>query len=241
MRRLLCAAFCALLAFAAGADVHVVPVGGTAIQLRSLAAAPATCAPGDVYYDTVTNHMRLCVAANTWADEVDITGDTITGSLTFSGFIRTDGNTFRVTADFTDASSTALQNITGLSWTLPASTAANYAFHCELMYSQATAAVADAFGIQSATLAPTNIAAQGVVVTAATAVAAGNLPTLNTTTATNIVTFTPSAAATVFGARISGLIENPSGAATAVTISVSQSTAANVITIKRGSYCSVGF
>lgn len=150
------------------------------------------------------------------------------------------GSTFRVTADFTDASATTLQNITGLSWVLPASTAASYTFKCEILYSQATAAVADAFGIQSS-VATTNIMAKGDVDISASTFAAGNIPTLNTTTATSIVAFTPSAITTVWNARLAGTIENPSVAANTINISVSQTTGANLITIKRGSYCTVGF
>lgn len=162
------------------------------------------------------------------------------GNASFAQLVRPDGSTFRVTADFTDASATTLQNITGLSWVLPASTAANYTFKCEILYSQATAAVADAFGIQSS-VATTNIMAKGDVDISASTFAAGNIPTLNTTTATSIVAFTPSAITTVWNARLSGLIENPSVAANTINISVSQTTGANLITIKRGSYCVVGF
>lgn len=163
------------------------------------------------------------------------------GNFLYTGGLVNDvGSTFRVTADFTDASSTALQTITGLSWVLPLNTATTYTFRCEILYSQATAAVSDTFGIQAASLAPTNIMAKGDVATSAAVVAFGNLPTLNTTTATSFVTFTPSAITTVWNARFAGMIENPSGVANTINIMVSQSTAANLITIKRGSYCTVG-
>jgi hypothetical protein len=155
---------------------------------------------------------------------------------------RADGNVFRVTSDFTTAANTALQTITGLSWALPANTAANYPFHCEIYYSQATAVVADQFGIQAATFAPTNVSAKGDIATSATATTYANVPTLNTTTATAIVTFTPSAITTIWNARLAGLIENPSNAsAQTVNIMVQTSTAADAVTVKRGSYCVVGF
>src|SRR5207237_9186074 len=60
-----------------------------------------------------------------------------------------------VTADFS-TTSVSLATITGLSWTLPANTARNIPFSCKLYYSQATAAVADAFGFQVAAVAPTD-------------------------------------------------------------------------------------
>jgi hypothetical protein len=67
-----------------------------------------------------------------------------------------------LTSDFTTANNTNLQLITDgthpLQFTKTA-VAQSANFRCELMYSQATANVAVAFGIQAATANPTNIAA----------------------------------------------------------------------------------
>jgi hypothetical protein len=154
------------------------------------------------------------------------------------------GNTVVVgTSNFTTAS-TSLVTITGLSWTLP-STAHNYAFGCRLSYSQATAAATDAFGIQAATTSPTNLYAAMRVSTglAVTGVDA-TLPTLASTTATNIGTFTPSAAgtigsvATIFVADIWGYLEQGAGATT-LNIMVLTGSASDSITIYRGSSCSL--
>jgi hypothetical protein len=148
----------------------------------------------------------------------------------------------RVAGDFTTAANTALQTITGLTFTLPANTAANYPLRCEILYSQATAAVADQFGIQAATFNPTNIMAKGDVATSASATTFGNVPTLATTTATAIVTFTPSAITTVWNARLTAMIENPSNASTqTVNVMVQTSNSADLVTVKRGSYCVIGF
>jgi hypothetical protein len=147
-----------------------------------------------------------------------------------------------VASDFTTAANTSLQTITGLTFTLPANTAAQYPVRCELLYSQATAAVADQFGIQAATFAPTNIMGKANVMTSTTAQTAGNLPTLAATTATAIVTFTPSATATVFNATLFALIENPSNASTqTINVMVQTSNSADLVTVKRGSTCSIGF
>ena len=116
--------------------------------------------------------------------------------------------------------------------------ALNVPFQCHLAYSQATAAVADSFGIQ-ATVAPTNIFATGQVFTNTTAFTAGNLPTLSSTTATNIVTGTPSAITTVWNAELSGFVENPSTTANTINIMVKTATAADAVTVKRGSFCVV--
>jgi hypothetical protein len=141
----------------------------------------------------------------------------------------------QVASDFILAGNTSLQTIAGLSFTVLANTV-NYSFHCSIDYSQATAAVSDAFGIQVATNAPTNLRASGIVYTSTTASTAGVLSTLSTTTATNIVTFTPSTTGTVFTAVINGTIELPATPHT-INIMASQSNAGDLLTIKRGSYC----
>lgn len=143
----------------------------------------------------------------------------------------------QVASDFTLAANTSLQTITGLTTTLAANVR-NFSFHCSIDYSQATAAVSDAFGIQVATNAPTNVRASGIVYTSTTASTAGVLSTLTTTTATNIVAFTPSGTATVFTAVLNGTIELPAAAHT-INFMASQSNLADLVTIKRGSYCQV--
>lgn len=144
-----------------------------------------------------------------------------------------------VAGDFTTSGSgTALETITGLTWTIPASTALNVAFLCNLTYSQAVANDAVAFGIQDVTVSPTNIAGRGVVYTSTTASTEGNLATLTTTTATAIVSATPGATATNYVATVSGFIEAPSNASTSlIRIMVSTATAADLVTVKRGSFC----
>jgi hypothetical protein len=167
------------------------------------------------------------------------------GMVRAGSLMTVSSNIFRVTADFTTAS-TSLVTITGLSWTLPANVALNLPFACYLAYSQATAAAANNFGIQAATIAPTNIFATKTVAinvsSGTSGITLGNLPTLTTTTATAIGgTFTPSAITTVWNAEIHGMIENPSNASTnAINIMVLTGNAADSITIKRGSYCVLG-
>jgi hypothetical protein len=148
----------------------------------------------------------------------------------------------RVTADFTDASATTLQAITGLSFTFPANLALNAKIDCDILYNQTVGAVSDAWGVQDVTVAPTNVEATGFTQTAATTWSEQQLLTLATTTATNIGTFTPSAITTVWHAQLHSLVEHPSNASTSVfQIMVSQSTAADLMVIKRGSSCLVTF
>lgn len=144
--------------------------------------------------------------------------------------------------DFTLAANTNLQRITGLTqdlrWTLRASTSQTVPFSCHLLYSQATAAVADQFGFQIS-LAPANAMLKAQVATSATAETDGNVPNLTTTTATAIVTFTPSAITTIWNADIDGLIETGNGAQANVDIMAQTSNAADLITVKRGSFCRI--
>lgn len=146
-----------------------------------------------------------------------------------------------VTSDFaTDGALTTLQTIRGLQFFLPANQAIKVPFWCELAYSQATGAVSDAFGIQAATTAPTNIQAQGQMQTNTTAFTWGNAA-ITGTSATAIVTATPGATATVFVVRLTGMIENASNAAdNQFNIMVSTATAADIITVKKDSFCVVG-
>lgn len=148
------------------------------------------------------------------------------------------GNRVFVTTDFTDANSAALQAITGLTYTL-GSVAIKWSFHCSLMYSQATNVAGDQFGVGVITTAPTSVSAFGTAYTntgAASPVSTGVLTGLATTTPTAAVTFQP-AVATVLGATLDGTIEAAGGGAATFNVYVLNGTAADVIVVKRGSYC----
>lgn len=146
-------------------------------------------------------------------------------------------NIVYVTTDFTTAS-TSLTLITGLTWTIPASTALNVPFTCNFVYNQATAAGGISFGIQDVTVSPTNIAAEGIVQTNTGAYDGGVLVGLNSTTATTIVTATPSATGTDYTAQVTGFIQAPSNAsASAIDIMVDTGNASDSVTVRQGSYC----
>jgi hypothetical protein len=159
-------------------------------------------------------------------------GGTSLGAWTFDQRFRYN----RVTSDFTTASA-SLVTITGLSWSLPGSAALNVPFVCELAVSQATAAVANAFGLQVQTTSPTNVEAMGFVGTSATAIATAAVNITNTS-ATNIVAFTPSAITTVWPAHLSGTIENANNTGdNTINIMVLTGNASDSVTVKRGSFC----
>jgi hypothetical protein len=153
------------------------------------------------------------------------------------------GNTVRVASDFTSAANTSLQTITGLSWMFPATGTMTFSFTCNLTYSQATAVAKVAFGIQAATNAPTAINANGQEGTSLTAFTTGTVRALASTTATNIVSATPSAfgaigtAADMFDVTLSGTIENPADTANTINIMISTANSSDLPTVYRGSFC----
>jgi len=161
-------------------------------------------------------------------------------STTGSGnpIFKPSNNVAILTSDFTDSNASGLQVITGLAITFPA-IAKNYSFHCSLSYSEATPIASDQFGVASLTTAPTNLKAQAHVTTtegAAAAQTTGNSGNITTTTPTSIVTFTPVGTGEK-PVEIDGAIEVAGGGVSILQIYVTNGTAADVIVIKRGSYC----
>ena len=146
-----------------------------------------------------------------------------------------------VASDFTTSGvGTALEAITGLAFTIPASIALNVPFSCHFIYQQGVANVGVAFGLQDATVSPTNINAAGVMHTSTTASTAGVLIALASTTATAIVTATPGATATDYVVDLSGVVEAPSNVSSSVvSFRVSTATAADLVTVRRASWCRV--
>lgn len=216
-------------------NVYRTAAGGTpsttgkigTITTSSTVSPAQGLAPADIFNDTgQAGDGSTPPTANT------------SGGVLAAGYVTAGLNTIRVASDFTTAANTNLQTITGLTWNLPTATA-KYSFHCALAYSQATANVAVAFGIQSATQAATNIFATGQIQTNTTAFSASTLATLASTTATNIVSATPGAIATNFTAYLDGTIEEPAGTGNAINIMVSTANSGDLVTVLRGSFCSV--
>lgn len=215
--------------------------GFSSVDIYRTASAGTPSTTGKIGNFPVTDCTPLFISQT--FDDTGLAGDgtavpaaNTTGGMTAAGFVA-GTNSVKVATNFTTAASTSLQTITGLTWNLPPS-AASYTFHCALSYSQATANVPMAFGIQAATQAPTNIFGNGQIQTNTTAFSASTLATLTTTTATAIVSATPGATATNFTAYLDGTIENPAGA-NVINVMVSTSNSGDLVTVLRGSYCSI--
>lgn len=151
------------------------------------------------------------------------------------------GNLKFVAGNFTTAANTNLQTITGLQFTHVTSNAVNWNFHAVLVYSQATANDVVSFGIQAATNNPTNIFATGqqqITAGPPATFTAGTLATLTTTTATTIVSGTPGATGVNYRVELDGTLELAASANT-INFMVSTATAADAVTVLRGSYVNI--
>lgn len=172
-----------------------------------------------------------------------------TSTPTFTGINATTGDTFngitrvvKVASDFTTSGvGTNSEAITGLTYSLPAGTVLAVPVHCGLTYLQNTgnAAVTFAVGFSGA---PTNAQFEGIGETAVTAIGVLGATAITTATTGAILTLTPGATATNYYASFDGYIENPSlGSANTVTFYARTATAADTVTVRRGSYCSLQF
>ncbi len=171
-----------------------------------------------------------------------------TSTPTFAGENLTTGQQFNgitskifVAADFTTSGvGTNSEAITGLTYTLPATTALSVGVHCSGTYLQNTGNAAATLSV-GFSAAPTNAQFQGIAETAVTAVGVLGSTAITSATTGAVVTMTPGGTATNYYFSIDGFIENPSTTANVVTFYARTATAADTITIRRGSYCALQF
>lgn len=144
-------------------------------------------------------------------------------------------------ADSSDSASggTGLQAIQGMAMGFPAQGAANWWWDCQMNYSQATGAVSDGMGISFSNAPTASLSNLLVSVTAATAPLGGVATSITNTSTTQVTpSFTPSATATTYGARMWGYAEMPATTQdTIIQFYTSQATQADVMTLKRDSAC----
>lgn len=161
------------------------------------------------------------------------------GAANANGFLKNLG-TVRVINDVVLNADTALHVITGLSWTIPNTIVAAFRFKCDLIYSQATAAVLDAFGVQVTPTNPTSIVASANVqltVGPPSTYTSNSISLGATNVATNILTFTPGAITTNYNATITGTWVNPVNTTNTLQIMALTGAAADALTIRAGSSC----
>src|SRR5579872_1429729 len=223
-----------LIAYASFVRIDVYRISG---PMATGKIGSLTCVPVNGFSMACNAFSDTGLSASGTVPTSNTTGGVVTPAAAISHLA---GNLAQVgSAGFTTAANTSLQTITGLTFNLSPA-AANYSFHCALSYSQATGTAAVAFGIQAASNAPTNVFAMGGLGTSATAGTSGVLPTLNTTTATAIVSGTPSATATNYTAVLDGTIGEPAATnGNAINFMVSTATSGDAVTVLRGSYCMI--
>jgi hypothetical protein len=172
-----------------------------------------------------------------------ISGATLTG-VTNGALIKTQQTLQVVGANYTTTSTTlaAAGVITGLNFTGPVSLASYWSFHCDITYSQATAAAANLWGVITAGTAPSNLATSAEVFTSQTLGAgnAGVATGITGATATLVATSTPSAfgaigtSADMFTAHLWGTLEAPANSTPSqVGIAVATGNASDALTVYR--------
>jgi hypothetical protein len=188
---------------------------------------------GDTATTQAVNSNDTKVATNAYADRV-IAKPLLTGNSSVN-VVRISGSDYTQTASAQTA-------ITGLSWTLPANTAANYQFSCLIVGNEATSTTVQTFSINDVTVAPTGgIAGGWAVATNGTAfIGSKSLGSITATGSQTAVTFTPSATGANFLVHIDGMIEQPSNASTSVfQIELGVGGGTNTVTLKKDSYCTL--
>lgn len=163
------------------------------------------------------------------------------------GFMNSTVQTATVTAaDWTCgtggtvASCVSAQTIGTLSFTLPLS-AQTWSFICEGVVGQATGATANTWSVQTATTGATNVTANYIMGTAATAMAVGAVTdqTSSTTAFSISPAWTLGGTATKMPFQITGTVEGAAAAGTVINIQLTAPTVADLVTIYRGAFCRV--
>lgn len=231
---------------------------GSGMYFTNSSGIPAMCTAGSATMAFTAGGQVTSTGLYKWSNSGTITGvadlaisrgaagllDVGTGSAaSTAGFIKTAQSVAVITADDTfgtggtHAPGTSFTTITGLTVTFPL-VAANWEFECDLIVGQATSAVADQIGVQTATNGATNLAASGIAYTAAaTSTSAAFTGQASTTTAVSIITLTPGTTGTKLPVHIAGTVEGASASGTVLNIVALTGAAADLLTIYRGSKC----
>ena len=174
-----------------------------------------------------------------------------TGLVQSTSFANFTGNRVFMTADWscgtggTVSSCTSAVIIgsgggTALTLTLPLQ-AASYHWHCEGVVGQATAATANNWNVITSSNAPTNLETSFMMSTAATTIAGGGTTGASSTSTANIGgAWTLGGTGSKMPFQIDGTIEGASASGTVISLQLVAPTVADLVTIYRGAYCSVG-
>lgn len=230
---------------AAGINASGAPVTTTPIFTDSTLTTTVVQTAGVTVPQPLGTPLTICASPGPYTIQFN-TSNGGGGFFNYNIFVPPDttkpgqltGSRAQLTADFTDANSAALQVITGLSFAIPSTYVGNLSFHCGLAFSQATPVAGDQFGVALLTTAPTRLDAVALVATNVTTTQFGPLTNLATTTPTAIVTFT-AVPTTVLPAFIDGTVQVAGGGAATLQFYVLNGTAANVIVVRAGSFCTV--
>lgn len=211
--------------FPSGAAAHQTPVA-TSANTFALKTIP-DC------QDSAGNHLNYTQSSDSYSCGTSSSGGSTVPNLTGNSAV----NVVRVTTDFTTTSA-SLTPITGLSWTLPGSTAATYYITCNIMYSDSSSSSSGiAFGVQDVTTAPTSASGQIMQNTSGSGFGSGVITALANTTATSFGASQPSVT-TVLRSNLFITVEQPSGTASVFQI-MGDIAGGSTLTVKKDSACSL--
>ena len=183
--------------------------------------------------DSAGNHLNYTQSSDSYSCGTTSSGGSSVPNLTGNSAV----NVVRVTSDFTTTSAT-LAPITGLSWTLPASTAATYFINCSFTYQDSsTSGSGVQFGVQDVTTAPTSADGRIQQDKDGSSFGSGTIAGLNTTAATSFGSNQP-IITTPVEAYFSITVVQPSGSASVFQI-MGEIAGGSTLTVKKGSACSL--
>ena len=216
-------------------------------------SATASAVDGITVTTAATANPATVTLASSGSDSnVNLTlnakGTGLVGSSSFANFT---ANRVFMTADWTCGTGGTVSACTSatiigsgggtaLTLTLPLQ-AASYRWHCHGVVGQATGATANSWNVITSTNAPTNLEAQYQMGDSATTFNGGALTGVSSTT-TQVIggTWTLGGTATKMPFDIEGTIEGASASGTVISLQLVAPTVADLVTIYRGAYCSVG-
>lgn len=139
----------------------------------------------------------------------------------------------------TDGTANA-QTMTGMTFTLPASTALKAHLHCQGSYHQTTGTAAVSFGVINS-VAPTNGSIYGKLQQNTTTTLQSQTLAIAGTLTAVAVSGTPSAITSEWNWEFDYSFEQPSGSANTIGAQVKTGTGADTVVVSRDSFCTLGF
>jgi hypothetical protein len=227
---------------------------GGNITLNTGVAGSGGSGGGGVVGNVVIVHGGLKLPAGSSVFSQDTGAPAVnfnTNALQLTGFLQSTSNRVALTADWTCGTGGTVSSCvspgqivgtsgsSALTLTLPL-LALSWHWQCDGVVAEATGATANTWSFQTGSNAPTNMAAEFFQATGVSAVAAGATTGVSSTSTTAIGgNWTPGGAGAKLAFHISGTIEGASASGTTISLIVTDPTVGDLLTVYRGTACSV--